>query len=78
MLVIFYQVYQIEGNASDSLNLPCLDPEIKIKCYNRYFINEYIFYTEKCGQGRKTYNNEVCVKRLTFIEFEVVYYRKLQ
>jgi hypothetical protein len=30
------------------------------------------------GQGRKTYNNKVCVKGSTSNEFEVDYYRKLE
>jgi uncharacterized protein YcfL len=37
-----------------------------------------VFHTEKYGQSRKTYNSEVCIKRLTSNEFEVDYYEKLK
>jgi len=76
IVVILYQIYQLEENASDSLNLLCLDPERKVKCYNEFFINGYVFYTKEYGQGRKTYNSGVYVKGSTFNEFEVDYYRK--
>jgi len=78
IVVILYQVYQMGANANDNLNLLCLGPKRKVKCYNGYFIIEYIFYTEKYGQGRKTYNNGVCVKGLTSNEFKVDYYGKLE
>jgi hypothetical protein len=73
-----YQVYQLGGNASVTLNLLCLGPEIKVKCYNKYFINEHVFHTKKYGQGRMIYNNGVCVKGSTSNEFEVDYYEKLE
>jgi len=59
------------GNAVISLSLLSLGPERKVKCYNGYFINGYVFHTEKYGHGRKTYNNDVCIKGLTSSEFEV-------
>ena len=49
-----------------------------MKCYNGYFINEHVFYTEKYGHSRKTYNNEVYVKGSTSNKFEVDYYEKLE
>jgi hypothetical protein len=73
-----YWVYQLRGNASYSLNLLYLGLKRKVKCYNRYFINEYVFYTEKYGHGRKTYNNRVCFKGSTFNEFKADYYGKLE
>jgi len=55
-----------------------LVPERKVKCYNRYFINEHVFHTKKYGQGLKTYNSEICVKGSSSNEFEVDYYEKLE
>jgi hypothetical protein len=49
-----------------------------VKCYNKYFINWYIFNTKEYGQGRKTYNNGVYVKGSIFNEFEVDYHKKLE
>ena len=60
----------MEGNGSDNLNLLCIGSKRKVKCYNGYFFNGYIFYTEKYGQGRKNYNSEVCVKGSTSNEFK--------
>jgi hypothetical protein len=37
-----------------------------------------VFHTKEYGQNRKTYNNEVCIKGLTFNEFKVDYYGKLE
>jgi hypothetical protein len=73
-----YQVYKLEGNASITLFLLSLGPKTKVKCYNEYFINGHMFHIEEYEQGRKTYNNEVCVKRSTFNEFKVDYYEKLK
>ena len=73
-----YRVYQLRGNANVTLNLLSLGPERKVKCYNMYFINGHVFYTKEQGQGRKTFNNGVCVKGSTFNEFEVNYYGKLK
>jgi len=73
-----YQVYQLRGNANVTLNLLSLDPERKVKCYNMYFVNRHVFHTEEYGQDRKTCNSGICVKRSTFNEFEVDYYRKLE
>jgi len=55
-----------------------LGPERKVKCYNKYFVNGYVFHTKEYGHGRKTYNNGVCVKGSTYSEFEVDYYGKLE
>jgi len=68
----------LSRNTSVILNLLSLGPERTVKYYNKYFINEHVFQTEKYGQGRKTYNSEVCIKRLTSNEFEVDYYEKLK
>jgi hypothetical protein len=68
----------MEGNASGSLNLLFLGHERKVKCYNEYFINEYVFHTEEHGHGRKTYNSGVCVKGSTSNEVIVDYYGKLE
>jgi hypothetical protein len=73
-----YQVYQLRGNANVTLNLLSLDPERKVKCYNMYFVTRHVFHTEEYGQDRKTCNSRICVKRSTFNEFEVDYYRKLE
>jgi hypothetical protein len=65
-------------NASVSLSLLSLGPKRKVKCYNEYFINGYVFHTEEYEHGRKTYNSGVCVKGSTCNEFEVDYYGKLE
>jgi hypothetical protein len=49
-----------------------------VKYYNKYFFNGYAFHIEEYRQGRKTYNNEVCVKGSTSNEFGVDYYGKLE
>jgi hypothetical protein len=64
--------------AAKSLSLLSLGPERKIKCYNGYFINGYVFHTEEYEYGRKTYNNGVCVKGSTSSELEVDYYGRLE
>jgi hypothetical protein len=43
-----YQVYQLGGNASVTLNLS-LEPKRKVKCYNEYFINGHMFHTKEYG-----------------------------
>ena len=73
-----YHIYQLRGTAIGILNLLCLGPERKVKCYNEYFINGQIFHTEEYDQGRKTYNHGVCVKGSISNEFEVDYYEKLE
>ena len=78
MLYFIYHIYKLGGNANVTLSLLSLGPERKVKCYNRYFINGHVFHTKEYGQNRKTYNNEVCIKGLTFNEFEVDYYGKLE
>ena len=49
MIVIMYCVYQLKRNTSDSLNLLCLGLERNLKCYNGYFINEYVLHTKDYG-----------------------------
>jgi hypothetical protein len=70
-----YQVYQLGRNASVSLSLLSPSLERKMKCYNEYFINGHVFHIEEYEQGRKTYNNEVCVKGSTSNEFEMTIMR---
>jgi hypothetical protein len=45
-----------------SLSLLIPGPERKVKCYNRYFVNGYMYHTEEYDHGRKTYNSGVYVK----------------
>jgi len=66
------------GIANGSLDLLCLGPERNVKCYNRYFVNEYVFHTKEYSQGKKTYNSGIYVKRSICNEFEVDYYEKLE
>jgi len=66
------------GSAAISLSLLSLGPKRKVKCYNGYFVNGYVFYTEEYGYGGKTYNNGVCIKGSTFNEFEVDYCGRLE
>jgi len=61
-----------------SLSSLSLGHERKVKCYNEYFVNGYVFHTEEYGHGRKTYNNCVCVKGSTCSELEVDYYGRLE
>jgi hypothetical protein len=65
---------------SDAISLPSLSlgPGKKVKCYNGYFINGYVFHTEEYRHERKTYNIGVYVKSSTCSEFEVDYYGKLE
>jgi hypothetical protein len=64
-------------SATISLSLLSMGPERKVKCYNGYFVNGYVFHTKKYGHGRKTYN-DVCIKGSTSSEFEVDYYGRLE
>jgi hypothetical protein len=66
------------GSAVISLSLLGLGLERKVKCYNGYFFNGYVFHTEEYGHGRKTYNNGVCIKGSTSSKFEVDYYGRLE
>ena len=50
------------GSVAISLSLLCLSPERKVKCYNGYFVNGYVFHTEEYGHGRKTYNSGVVLR----------------
>jgi hypothetical protein len=77
-MYITYKVYQMGRSAPKSLSSLSLGPERKCKCYNEYFVNGYVFHTEEYGQGRKTYNNGVCVKGSTSSELEVDYYGRLE
>jgi hypothetical protein len=61
-----------------SLSLLSLSPERKVKCYNEYFVNGYVFHTQEYEHGRKTCNNAVCIKGSTSSEFEVDYYGRLE
>jgi hypothetical protein len=65
-------------NTSATLSLLSLGPKRKVKCFNEYFVNEYVFHTEEYRQGRKTYNSGVYIKRSTSSEFEVDYYKKIK
>jgi hypothetical protein len=75
---LIYKVYQIGGSAAISLSLLSLGLERKVKCYNGYFVNGYVFHTKEYGHGRKTYNSSVCIKGSTSSEFEVDYYGRLE
>jgi hypothetical protein len=66
------------GSAAISLFLLSLCLERKVRCYNEYFINGYVFHIEEYGHERKTYSNGVCIKGSTSSEFEVDYYEKLE
>jgi len=66
------------GSAAISLSLLSLGLERKVKCYNEYFVNGYVFHTEEYGHGKKTYNNGVCIKGSTSSDFEVDYYGRLE
>jgi hypothetical protein len=37
-----------------------------------------VFHIEEYGQGKKKYNNGICVKRSTSNKFEVDYYGKVE
>ena len=63
--------------APKSLSSLSLGPARKVKCYNEYFVNGYVFHTKEYRQGRKTYNCGVCVKGSTSSELEVDYYGSL-
>jgi len=80
--LLFIDVYYIQGlskgrNAAKSLSSLSLGPERKVKCYNGYFVNGYVFHTEEYGHGKKRYNSGVCVKRSTSSELNVDYYGRL-
>jgi hypothetical protein len=75
---MIYNVYQIGRSAAISLSSLSLGLERKVKCYNGYFINGYVFHTEEYGHGKRAYNSGVCVKGSTCSEFEVDYYGKLE
>ena len=66
------------GNANVTLNLLSLGPERKVKCYNGYFLDRHVFHIEEYDQGRKTYNNGVCVEGSTSNMFKIDYYGKLE
>jgi len=81
--LLFIIVHDIQGLSNGKeccyfIVFTKLDPERKVKCYNGYFINGYMFHTEENRHERKTYSNGVCVKGSTCSEFEVNYYSKLE
>ena len=41
------------GSAAISLSLLSLGPERKVKCYNGYFVNGYMFHTEEYEHGKR-------------------------
>jgi hypothetical protein len=55
-----------------------LENFIKVGGKKWSYDNEYVFHTKEYGQGKKTYNNRVCVKGSTSNEFEVDCYRKFE
>jgi hypothetical protein len=59
-------IYKLGGNASAMLYLLSLGSKRKVKCYSEYIVNGYVFDIEEYGQGRKTYNSGICVKRIDF------------
>jgi len=61
-----------------SLSSLSLSPKRKVKCYNGYFVNGYVFHIEEYGHGRKTYNIGVCIKESSCNEVGVDYYGKLE
>jgi hypothetical protein len=63
------------AKSSSSLSL---GPERKVKCYNGYFVNGYVFHTEEYRHGRKTYNSGGCVKGSISSELEVDSYGRLE
>jgi hypothetical protein len=42
-----YKVYQLGMNVSATLSLISLGPERKVKCYNEYFVNGYVFHSQE-------------------------------
>jgi len=77
-MYIIYKVYQIGRGTAKSLSSLSLGLERKVKCYNGYFANGYVFHTEEYEHGKNTYNNGVCVKGSTSSELEVDYYGRLE
>jgi hypothetical protein len=71
-----FQVYKLKGNVSVTLFILSLGPERKVKCYNGYFADGYVFHTEEYELS--THNNRVCVKGSTSNEFRIDYYGKLK
>jgi len=51
------------GNVTISLSLLSLGRERKVKCYNGYFVNGYVFHTEEYGHGRERHTTMVFVLR---------------
>jgi hypothetical protein len=49
-----YHVYKLVGNASATLSLLSLGSERKVKFYNEYFVNGYVFHIDDYRQGKKT------------------------
>jgi len=61
----------MERSVAKSLSSLSLGPERKVKCYNWYFVNGFVFHIEEYGHRRKTYNSGVCVKGSTSSVLEV-------
>jgi hypothetical protein len=78
MVVFNLQGLSNGGSATISLSLLSLRLKRKVKCYNGYFVNGYVFHTEEYGHEKKTYNNGVCIKGSTSSEFKVDYYGRLE
>jgi len=50
------------GSVVISLSLLILGLERKVKCYNEYFVNGYVFHTEEYEYGRR-YRTSVFILR---------------
>ena len=61
-------------NSIVTLSLLSLVLERKMKFYDGYFINGYMFHIEEYGQDKKTYNGGGSNSN----EFEIDYYKKLE
>ena len=48
-MYITYKVYHMGRSAPKSLSSLSLGLERKVKCYNGYFLNGYVFHTEEYG-----------------------------
>lgn len=61
-MYITYEAYQMGRSVAKSFSSLSLGSEKKVKCYNGYFVNGYVFHTKEYRHGRKTNNSSVCVK----------------
>ena len=78
LMYITYKVYQTRRSDAKPLSSLSLGPERKVKCYNGYFVNGYVFHIEEYRHRRKTYNNGVCAKGSISNELKVDYYGRLE